>query len=155
MVISNLGEDRYAKDTAAMVEKQDRRGNRQHRLGGGLEGKAQLLDYAITRGGIHTFTKSPAGQLLPRGIRVNAVALARSEDAVEDASGGAVGGPEEGARDAARRGCQRRGSDRGNDVGLAANRDRHFQRGNGSARRTCSVVKWRTGEDSNSRPPDS
>ncbi|WP_186388186.1 SDR family oxidoreductase [Stappia sp. TSB10P1A] len=40
----------------------------------GLEGKAQLLDYAITKGGIHAFTKSLAAQLLPRGIRVNAVA---------------------------------------------------------------------------------
>lgn len=40
----------------------------------GLEGKGQLLDYAITKGGIHAFTKSLAEQLLPRGIRVNAVA---------------------------------------------------------------------------------
>src|SRR5690606_19930389 len=40
----------------------------------GLEGKAQLLDYATTKGGIHAFTKSLAQQLIARGIRVNAVA---------------------------------------------------------------------------------
>jgi NAD(P)-dependent dehydrogenase (short-subunit alcohol dehydrogenase family) len=40
----------------------------------GLEGSKYLLDYATTKGGIHAFTKSLAGQLLPRGIRVNAIA---------------------------------------------------------------------------------
>lgn len=40
----------------------------------GLEGSKELLDYAMTKGGIHAFTKSLAGQLVPRGIRVNAVA---------------------------------------------------------------------------------
>lgn len=40
----------------------------------GLEGSKHLIDYATTKGGIHAFTRSLAGQLLPRGIRVNAVA---------------------------------------------------------------------------------
>src|SRR5262245_20552280 len=40
----------------------------------GLEGSAHLLDYSITKGAIHAFTKSLASNLLPKGIRVNAVA---------------------------------------------------------------------------------
>ncbi len=40
----------------------------------GLFGSAALLDYSATKGAIHAFTKSLASQLLPRGIRVNAVA---------------------------------------------------------------------------------
>ena len=40
----------------------------------GLEGSAKLLDYSATKGAIHAFTKSLASNLLPRGIRVNAVA---------------------------------------------------------------------------------
>lgn len=40
----------------------------------GLEGEAHLLDYSTTKGAIHAFTKSLARQLLPKGIRVNAVA---------------------------------------------------------------------------------
>ena len=40
----------------------------------GLEGSRQLVDYAMTKGGIHAFTRSLAGQLVRRGIRVNAVA---------------------------------------------------------------------------------
>jgi NAD(P)-dependent dehydrogenase (short-subunit alcohol dehydrogenase family) len=40
----------------------------------GLEGSAKLLDYATTKGAIHTFTKSLAANLIDRGIRVNAVA---------------------------------------------------------------------------------
>jgi NAD(P)-dependent dehydrogenase (short-subunit alcohol dehydrogenase family) len=40
----------------------------------GLEGSAQLLDYSLTKGGLHAFTKSLAKQLLSRGIRVNAIA---------------------------------------------------------------------------------
>jgi NAD(P)-dependent dehydrogenase (short-subunit alcohol dehydrogenase family) len=40
----------------------------------GLEGSAQLLDYSTTKGAIHAFTKSLAANVLPRGIRVNAVA---------------------------------------------------------------------------------
>ncbi|WP_337182234.1 SDR family oxidoreductase [Shinella sp.] len=40
----------------------------------GLEGSKNLLDYSMTKGGIHAFTRSLAGQLVPRGIRVNAVA---------------------------------------------------------------------------------
>ena len=40
----------------------------------GMRGSKELLDYAITKGGIHAFTKSLASHLLERGIRVNAVA---------------------------------------------------------------------------------
>lgn len=40
----------------------------------GLEGSAELLDYAATKGAIHAFTKSLAKKLLKRGIRVNCVA---------------------------------------------------------------------------------
>ncbi|MDP9812306.1 NAD(P)-dependent dehydrogenase (short-subunit alcohol dehydrogenase family) [Rhizobium tibeticum] len=40
----------------------------------GLEGSKQLLDYSMTKGGIHAFTRALAGQLVPKGIRVNAVA---------------------------------------------------------------------------------
>lgn len=39
-----------------------------------LFGSKQLLDYSATKGAIHAFTKSLAGNLLERGIRVNAVA---------------------------------------------------------------------------------
>jgi NAD(P)-dependent dehydrogenase (short-subunit alcohol dehydrogenase family) len=40
----------------------------------GLTGNKELLDYSMTKGGIHAFTRSLATHLLPRGIRVNAVA---------------------------------------------------------------------------------
>jgi len=40
----------------------------------GLEGSRALLDYSMTKGGIHAFTRALASQLVPRGIRVNAVA---------------------------------------------------------------------------------
>jgi NAD(P)-dependent dehydrogenase (short-subunit alcohol dehydrogenase family) len=40
----------------------------------GLLGSASLLDYSMTKGGIHAFTRSLATHLVPRGIRVNAVA---------------------------------------------------------------------------------
>jgi len=40
----------------------------------GIMGSANLLDYSMTKGGIHAFTRALAGQLLPRSIRVNAVA---------------------------------------------------------------------------------
>lgn len=40
----------------------------------GLEGEAHLLDYSTTKGAIHAFTKALARQLLPKEIRVNAVA---------------------------------------------------------------------------------
>jgi len=40
----------------------------------GLLGNAALLDYSMTKGGIHAFTRSLATHLVPRGIRVNAVA---------------------------------------------------------------------------------
>jgi NAD(P)-dependent dehydrogenase (short-subunit alcohol dehydrogenase family) len=40
----------------------------------GIEGSGGLVDYSSTKGAIHTFTKSLAQNLLPRGIRVNCVA---------------------------------------------------------------------------------
>jgi NAD(P)-dependent dehydrogenase (short-subunit alcohol dehydrogenase family) len=40
----------------------------------GLLGSPNLLDYSMTKGGIHAFTRSLAAHLLDRGIRVNAVA---------------------------------------------------------------------------------
>ena len=40
----------------------------------GLLGSEALLDYSMTKGGIHAFTRSLASHLVPRGIRVNAVA---------------------------------------------------------------------------------
>jgi len=40
----------------------------------GIEGSKALLDYSMTKGGIHAFTRSLASALVPRGIRVNAVA---------------------------------------------------------------------------------
>jgi len=40
----------------------------------GLFGSSKLLDYSMTKGGIHAFTRSLASLLIARGIRVNAVA---------------------------------------------------------------------------------
>jgi NAD(P)-dependent dehydrogenase (short-subunit alcohol dehydrogenase family) len=40
----------------------------------GIEGSKALLDYSMTKGGIHAFTKSLSAQLIERGIRVNAIA---------------------------------------------------------------------------------
>ena len=40
----------------------------------GILGNKDLIDYSMTKGGIHAFTRSLATQLIPRGIRVNAVA---------------------------------------------------------------------------------
>jgi NAD(P)-dependent dehydrogenase (short-subunit alcohol dehydrogenase family) len=40
----------------------------------GIEGSKNLLDYSMTKGGIHAFTRSLSAHLIERGIRVNAVA---------------------------------------------------------------------------------
>lgn len=40
----------------------------------GIQGSKELVDYSMTKGGIHAFTRSLSGNLLDRGIRVNAVA---------------------------------------------------------------------------------
>lgn len=40
----------------------------------GIDGSKELIDYSMTKGGIHAFTRALSGSLIPRGIRVNAVA---------------------------------------------------------------------------------
>jgi NAD(P)-dependent dehydrogenase (short-subunit alcohol dehydrogenase family) len=40
----------------------------------GMLGNKDLLDYSLTKGGIHAFTRSLAAHLVDKGIRVNAVA---------------------------------------------------------------------------------
>jgi NAD(P)-dependent dehydrogenase (short-subunit alcohol dehydrogenase family) len=40
----------------------------------GLLGNKSLLDYSMTKGGIHAFARSLSTHLIPRGIRVNVVA---------------------------------------------------------------------------------
>ncbi|RWD99548.1 SDR family oxidoreductase, partial [Mesorhizobium sp.] len=40
----------------------------------GIEGSKDLVDYSMTKGGIHAFTRALSGNLIGRGIRVNAVA---------------------------------------------------------------------------------
>ena len=40
----------------------------------GIEGNKDLLDYSLTKGGIHAFARSLGTHLAPRGIRVNVVA---------------------------------------------------------------------------------
>lgn len=40
----------------------------------GIRGSADLVDYSMTKGGIHAFTRALAGNLMAKGIRVNAVA---------------------------------------------------------------------------------
>lgn len=40
----------------------------------GIDGSKELVDYSMTKGGIHAFTRALAGNLVSRGIRVNAVA---------------------------------------------------------------------------------
>jgi NAD(P)-dependent dehydrogenase (short-subunit alcohol dehydrogenase family) len=59
----------------------------------GIDGSKELVDYSMTKGGIHAFTRALSGNLLPRGIRVNCVApgpvwtpLNPSEKEAEDVS---------------------------------------------------------------------
>ncbi|HVJ52390.1 MAG TPA: SDR family oxidoreductase [Aliidongia sp.] len=40
----------------------------------GLLGNSAIIDYSMTKGGIHAFTRALSGSLVPKGIRVNAVA---------------------------------------------------------------------------------
>jgi len=40
----------------------------------GIDGAKALIDYSMTKGGIHAFTRALSGSLIKRGIRVNAVA---------------------------------------------------------------------------------
>ena len=59
----------------------------------GIRGSKELIDYSTTKGGIHAFTRALAGNLVQKGIRVNAVApgpvwtpLNPSEKEAEDVS---------------------------------------------------------------------
>ena len=59
----------------------------------GIRGSKELIDYSMTKGGIHAFTKALSGNLLDKGIRVNCVApgpvwtpLNPSEKEAEDVS---------------------------------------------------------------------
>lgn len=40
----------------------------------GIDGSKELIDYSMTKGGIHAFTRALSGSMIKRGIRVNAVA---------------------------------------------------------------------------------
>ena len=40
----------------------------------GIDGSKELIDYSTTKGGIHAFTRALSGNLIGKGIRVNAVA---------------------------------------------------------------------------------
>jgi len=40
----------------------------------GIEGSKALVDYSMTKGGIHAFTRALSGNLIAKGIRVNCVA---------------------------------------------------------------------------------
>lgn len=40
----------------------------------GMEGSPDLVDYSMTKGGIHAFTRALSGNLIEKGIRVNCVA---------------------------------------------------------------------------------
>ncbi|MFI0847535.1 SDR family oxidoreductase [Mesorhizobium sp. IMUNJ 23232] len=59
----------------------------------GIDGSKELVDYSMTKGGIHAFTRALSGNLIEKGIRVNAVApgpvwtpLNPSEKQAEDVS---------------------------------------------------------------------
>lgn len=59
----------------------------------GIDGSKELVDYSMTKGGIHAFTRALSGNLVGRGIRVNCVApgpvwtpLNPSEKEAEDVS---------------------------------------------------------------------
>jgi NAD(P)-dependent dehydrogenase (short-subunit alcohol dehydrogenase family) len=40
----------------------------------GIEGSKDIIDYSMTKGGIHAFTRALSGQMIEKGIRVNCVA---------------------------------------------------------------------------------
>ena len=49
----------------------------------GIEGSAKLVDYSMTKGGIHAFTRALSGNLIGKGIRVNCVARPTCLDATQ------------------------------------------------------------------------
>jgi len=57
----------------------------------GILGSGGLLDYSMTRGGIHAFTRSLAMHLVPKGIRVNAVAPGHLDEAARSTGGDCSG----------------------------------------------------------------
>ena len=59
---------------AAVPQMKTGQRHRDDRLGDGLLGNKKLLDYSMTKGGIHAFTRSLATHLIDQGIRVNVVA---------------------------------------------------------------------------------
>jgi NAD(P)-dependent dehydrogenase (short-subunit alcohol dehydrogenase family) len=66
----------------------------------GIDGSRELVDYSMTKGGIHAFTRALSGNLLPKGIRVNCIApgpvwtpLNPSEKEAADVSKFGVGTP--------------------------------------------------------------
>ena len=40
----------------------------------GIEGSKEIIDYSMTKGGIHAFTRALSGEMIEKGIRVNCVA---------------------------------------------------------------------------------
>ena len=111
----------------------------------GLLGNELLLDYSMTKGGIHAFTRSLATQLVPRDIRVNAVApgpvwtpLNPSDKEANDVSKFGVGHADEAARTA--------GGDRAGLrlPRLAALLQLHHRRNPAHHRRLFRGIKWRS-----------
>ena len=57
----------------------------------GIDGSKDLLDYSMTKGGIHAFTRALSGNLLQRGIRVNCRCAGTGLDAAQPVRQGSAG----------------------------------------------------------------